>query len=125
MVVALPHCVVGLFVQKQPYKTIKTMTPTAPKECAHCNADGVHCDKHIERAGENVWVYPCHINEYPCPDFTPKECRHSCDDCIHCKPTSYNFGRCLLKPKKRGIGYLQVRRNLTACPDFTPKKDKQ
>jgi hypothetical protein len=49
-----------------------TDRPQKPRECKHCNADGVHCDKTAEPAGEYTWVYPCHILEYPCPDFTPK-----------------------------------------------------
>lgn len=51
------------------------MTPTkqTPSECKHCNADGIHCDKHNEPAGENTWVYPCHIKEFPCPDYEHKE----------------------------------------------------
>ena len=44
-----------------------------PSECKHCNADGIHCDKHNEPAGENMWVYPCYIKEFPCPDYEPKE----------------------------------------------------
>lgn len=47
-----------------------------PHECKHCNPDGVHCDKTAEPAGEHTWVYPCHILEYPCPDFTPKTIRN-------------------------------------------------
>ena len=46
--------------------------PQKPRECKYCNVDGVHCDKHYEPAGENTWVYPCHIKEFDCPDFTPK-----------------------------------------------------
>lgn len=48
-------------------------TNQAPSECKHCNADGIHCDKHYESAGENIWVYPCHIKEFACPDYEPKE----------------------------------------------------
>ena len=48
-----------------------------PHECKHCNADGVHCDKRTEIAGEYTWVYPCHILEYPCPYFTPKTSSHA------------------------------------------------
>lgn len=51
------------------------MNPTEekrePKGCKYCS-DGVHCDKTFEPAGEYVWVYPCHLLEYPCPDYTPK-----------------------------------------------------
>lgn len=48
-------------------------TEQRPSECKHCNADGIHCDKHFEPAGENVWVYPCHLQEFPCPDFAQKK----------------------------------------------------
>lgn len=50
-----------------------TKTKQTPSECKHCNADGIHCDKHCEPVGENTWIYPCHIKEFPCPDYEPKE----------------------------------------------------
>ena len=52
---------------------MKTPINQTPSECMHCNADGIHCDKHYEPAGENTWVYPCHIKEFPYPYYQPKE----------------------------------------------------
>lgn len=55
---------------RKPRKMENNQTPS---ECKHCNADGIHCDKHNEPAGENMRVYPCYIKEFPCPDYEPKE----------------------------------------------------
>lgn len=54
-----------------------------PHECKHCNADGVHCDKTREPAGEYTWVYPCHLLEFPCPDFTPKITKETIEKAMH------------------------------------------
>lgn len=42
-----------------------------PRECKWC-IDGLHCDKRKELEGEYTWVHPCHVLDFPCPDFTPK-----------------------------------------------------